>query len=168
MSSSRESPNRKDQTSATRGPFREAAQSADVVIVTTPWPVTEALVCEHAADLDDKIVIDATNPLNPAETGLALGFLTSGVELLQSQARRAKFFFKTFIRQAPASLCDLTFPKGRPFSSPARRAPTKRWSCAALETVDASELKAARLLEPLAMLMMQLARDNGDVALIMA
>src|SRR5689334_24815713 len=54
---------------------------------------------EHATDLADKIVIDATNPLNPAMTGLALGFLTSGVELLQSQARQAKFF-KTLDRKS--------------------------------------------------------------------
>jgi predicted dinucleotide-binding enzyme len=112
MSSSTESPNRKDQTSATRGPFREAVQSADVVIVTMPWPVTEALVCEHAADLDDKIVIDATNPLNPAETGLALGFLTSGVELLQGQARRAKFF-KTFNSAGASILVRPNFPQGK-------------------------------------------------------
>ena len=70
----------------------EAQKGSEAVILATPWALTEALVCEHATDLADKIVIDATNPLNPAMSGLALGFLTSGVELLQSQARRAKFF----------------------------------------------------------------------------
>jgi len=32
------------------------------------------------------------NPINPSLTRLAVGFNTSGVELLQSQARKAKFF----------------------------------------------------------------------------
>jgi predicted dinucleotide-binding enzyme len=37
-----------------------------------------------------------------------------------------------------------------------------------LEPIDASELKSARLLEPLAMLTMQLALGKGDVAFVMA
>ena len=36
------------------------------------------------------------------------------------------------------------------------------------EAVDAGELKAARLLEPLAMLWMQLALGKGDFAFVMA
>ncbi len=58
-----------------------AVRSSEAVILATPWTLTEALVCEHATDLANKIVIDATNPLNPTMTGLALGFLTSGVRV---------------------------------------------------------------------------------------
>ncbi len=36
------------------------------------------------------------------------------------------------------------------------------------EPIDAGELKAARLLEPLAVLTMQLALGKGDVAFVMA
>ncbi len=83
-------PGRSDERNAKS--VREAVRGAEAVILATPWTATEALVCEHATDLAGKIVIDATNPLNPAMTGLALGFLTSGAELLQSQAQKAKFF----------------------------------------------------------------------------
>lgn len=164
-------PERSDERNART--VGEAVRSADAVIIATPWPVTEAVVCEHAVDLDDKIVIDATNPLNPAETGLALGFLTSGVELLQSQARRAKFF-KAFNSVGVRVLVQPDFPQGKAamfVAGPQGRDKTmvmRLVSDIGFEPVDAGELKAARLLEPLAMLMMQLADDNSDIALIMA
>src|SRR5512143_1766185 len=99
------------RTSATRN-VREALKGSEAVILSTPWALTEALVCEHATDLADKIVIDATNPLNPAMSGLALGFLTSGVELLQSQARRAKFL-KAFNATCVGVLARPNFPEGK-------------------------------------------------------
>jgi predicted dinucleotide-binding enzyme len=153
--------------------IRDAVMKSEAVIIATPWPVTEALVCEHAADLDGKIVIDATNPLNPAETGLALGFLTSGVELLQSQARRAKFF-KTFNTVDVRVLVRPDFPLGKAamfVAGPQGADKTmvmRLVSDVGFEPIDAGELKAARLLEPLAMLMMMLPDDKGDIALIMA
>ena len=69
----------------------DALAGADVVILATPWQATEALVCEHAGGLAGKIVIDATNPIHPSLARLAVASNSSGVELLQSQARTAKF-----------------------------------------------------------------------------
>jgi 8-hydroxy-5-deazaflavin:NADPH oxidoreductase len=164
-------PERSDERNATT--VGEAVRSAEVIILATPWPITEALVCEHAADLDEKIVIDATNPLNPAQTGLAFGFLTSGVELLQSQARRAKFF-KTFNSAGAGVLAWPDFPEGKAAmfvagpNGPDKTMVMRLVADVGFEAVDAGELKAARLLEPLAMLTMQLALGKGDVALVMA
>jgi predicted dinucleotide-binding enzyme len=76
-------------------PVSDALQGAEAVILATPWSATEALVCEHADGLAGKIVIDATNPINPSLTRLSVGFDTSGAELLQGQARRARFFKTT-------------------------------------------------------------------------
>ena len=71
----------------------QALAGAEAVILATPWVATRRpLVCEFADELAGKIVIDATNPINPSLTRLAVGFNTSGAELLQSQARRAKFY----------------------------------------------------------------------------
>src|SRR6185312_2674287 len=137
------------------------------------WTLTEALVCEHATDLADKIVIDATNPLNPAMTGLALGFLTSGVELLQSQARQAKFF-KTFNSAGVGVLARPDFAEGKAAMlvagphGPDKKIVMRLITDVGFEPIDAGELKAARLLEPLAMLTMQLALGKGDVAFVMA
>jgi predicted dinucleotide-binding enzyme len=150
---------------------REAINRSEVVILATPWTITEAQVCEHAEALAEKLVIDATNPLNPARTGLALGFLTSGAELLQSQARRAKFF-KAFNVAEPGVLARPDFPQGKAamfVAGPAGEEKTVVMRLVAdigFEPVDAGELKAARLLEPLAVLSMQLAQQRGDVAFV--
>jgi len=164
-------PERSDERNARS--IGEALRNAEAAILATPWPVTEALVCEHANDLADKIVIDATNPLNPAETGLALGFLTSGVELLQSQARHAKFF-KTFNSVGAGVLTRPDFPQGRAAMFVAGRDGGDKMIVMRLiadigfEPIDAGELKSARLLEPLAMLMLEITARKGDVALVMA
>ncbi len=163
-------PERSDERNAES--VREAVRRSEAVVLTTPWRITEAQVCEHGDDLADKIVIDATNPLNPAGTGLALGFLTSGVELLQSQARRAKFF-KAFNAAAPGVLSRPSFQQGKAamfIAGPAggeKTIVTRLVADIGFEPVDAGELKAARLLEPLAMLTMQLAQGRGDIGFVM-
>lgn len=156
-----------------RSDERNTKSVREAVILATPWVLTEALVCEHATDLADKIVIDATNPLNPAMTGLALGFLTSGVELLQSQARRAKFF-KAFNATCVGVLARPDFPEGKAAifvagpPGPDKTIVKRLAGDVGFEPIDAGELRAARLLEPLAMLTMQLALGKGDVAFVMA
>jgi predicted dinucleotide-binding enzyme len=151
----------------------EAIGLSEAVILATPWTITEAIVCEHAADLAGKIVIDATNPLNPAMTGLALGFLTSGVELLQSHARGAKFF-KAFNPTGVGVLARPDFVEGKAAMfvagplGPDKMIVLRLVGDVGFEAIDAGELKAARLLEPLAMLTMQVTRGQGDVAIVMA
>ncbi len=164
-------PGRSDERNAKS--VRDAIRGAEAVILATPWTATEALVCEHATDLAGKIVIDATNPLNPAMTGLALGFLTSGAELLQSQSHKAKFF-KAFNSTGFGVMARPDFREGKAAMfvagphGPDKKAVMRLVSDVGFEGVDAGELKAARLLEPLAMLWMQLALGKGDFAFVMA
>jgi predicted dinucleotide-binding enzyme len=164
-------PERSDESNVKS--VREALNGSEVVILATPWVVTEAIVCEHATDLADKIVIDATNPLNPAMTGLALGFLASGVELLQSQARQAKFF-KAFNATSAGVLAHPELPEGKAAmlvagpSGPDKTLVMRLAGDVGFEPIDAGELKTARLLEPLAMLTMQLSHGRGDIAFVMA
>ena len=164
-------PERSDERNAKS--VGEAVRTSETVILATPWTLTEALVCEHATDLADKIIINATNPLNPAMTGLALGFLTSGVELLQSQARQAKFF-KTFNSAGVGVFARPDFAEGKAAMlvagphGPDKKIVMRLVTDVGFEPIDAGELKSARLLEPLAMLTMQLALGKGDVAFVMA
>src|SRR5690242_7958038 len=65
---------------ARAGSVAEAA-SADVIVFATPWPATEQAI-RGAGDLKGKTVIDATNPLLPDLSGVALGTTTSGGELV--------------------------------------------------------------------------------------
>jgi len=144
----------------------DAIAAADVVILATPWTAAEALVCEHAPQLAGKIVIDPTNPLNPGATRLALGFDTSGAELLQSHARTATVL-KAFNVASIDAITRPRYPQGHAMGFVAGPAGAKKEIVLSLvadigfEPVDAGDLRAARLLEPLGMLRLQLADNWG-------
>lgn len=157
-------------------PVRDALKGAELVILATPWNATEALVCEHAEELAGKIVIDATNPINPSRTRLAVGFDTSGAELLQGQARKATFF-KAFNSARVAVMAKPQFPEGNAIMFVAGPGGAGKSTVLRIvedvgfDAVDAGELKVARLLEPLAMLWLQPALVQGagrDLAFVMA
>jgi predicted dinucleotide-binding enzyme len=81
----------------------EAARNADIVLLATPWPATEAAV-KGLGDLSGKIVIDCTNPLRMGRDGLelALGPDTSGGEQVAAWSKGATVF-KTLNRHSPDS-----------------------------------------------------------------
>ncbi len=68
---------------------QEAASSAEVVVLATPWGATQDAI-RAAGDLRGKIVVDATNPLKPDLSGLALGHTTSAGEEVARWAAGAK------------------------------------------------------------------------------
>jgi 8-hydroxy-5-deazaflavin:NADPH oxidoreductase len=154
----------------------ESLSGAEAVILATPWTAAESLVCEHADALAGRIVIDVTNPINPSLPRLAVGFDTSGAELLQSQARKAKFY-KAFNSTGFNVMAKPRFPEGNAVmfvagpDGPDKRTVMRIVADVGFEAVDAGELKVARLLEPLAMLWVQLALAKGqgrDFAFVMA
>lgn len=156
-------------------PVGGAIAGADAVILATPWTATEAIVCEHAPALSGKIVIDATNPLNTTSNRLALGFDSSGVELLQSHAQGATFF-KAFNAAGADAIMRPSYPQGRAAmfvagpKGPLKQVVLGLVADIGFEAVDAGELRAARLLEPLGMLCLELAAQGrtGDFALVLA
>jgi len=156
-------------------PVGAAIAGAEAVILATPWTSTEALVCEHASALAGKIVIDATNPLNPNGTRLAMGFDSSGAELLQSHARGA-IVFKAFNAAGVDVIARPAFPQGRAAmfvagpEGAAKDVVRGLVSDVGFEAVDAGELRNARLLEPLGMLCLQLGAEGRgrDFALLLA
>lgn len=54
---------------ATVGTIAEAVRNAEVVVLATPWPATQAALAE-AGDLSGKIIMDCTNPLQADASGL--------------------------------------------------------------------------------------------------
>src|SRR5262245_43536555 len=56
------------------GPVHIATVNADVIVLATPWGEATEHAIREAGDLSGKIVVDATNPLNPGLQGLALGY----------------------------------------------------------------------------------------------
>jgi predicted dinucleotide-binding enzyme len=100
----------------------------------------------------------------------------SGVELLQSQARKAKFF-KAFNSTGVNVMAKPRFPEGNAamfVAGPegnAKETVLRIVADVGFEAVDAGELRTARLLEHLAMLWIQLALVKGhgsDFAFVIA
>jgi 8-hydroxy-5-deazaflavin:NADPH oxidoreductase len=130
------------------------AASADLILLPVPWPaVSDAL--QAAGSLAGKIVIDATNPLTPA-LELALGFTDSAGETvarLAPGARLVKAFNTTGAENMAMARAFPAKPM-MPLASDHAEAKTIVGKLAeelGFEAVDAGPLKAARLLEPLAM-----------------
>jgi predicted dinucleotide-binding enzyme len=127
-----------------------------------------AEVIAAAAGFAGEILIDATNPLGVGESGLGLtvGFATSGAEQIAAWAPRAKVF-KTFNQTGFENMAAARSYAARPVMFVAGDDAAGKAVVLALvddvgfDAVDAGGLRAARLLEPLAMLGIELARKGG-------
>jgi predicted dinucleotide-binding enzyme len=145
----------------------DAASSAEVSILAVPFNAAPEVI-ESASGFADKIVIDATNPLQVGEggLGLTLGFNSSGAEQIAAKAPKAHLF-KTFNQTGFENMAHAGRFGSRPVMFVAgdneAHKPTvlKLVADAGFEALDAGGLRAARLLEPFAMLWIELARNRG-------
>jgi len=149
-----------------------AARAADVVALATPWPATEAAL-RSAGDgaLRGKILIDATNPLKftPAVgLELALGFSDSGAENVARWAAGARVV-KAFNTYGWENFADAAYPNAaglRPVMFLAGDDAAAKGTVAGLageigfEAFDAGALRAARELEPLALIWIRAAMSG--------
>jgi 8-hydroxy-5-deazaflavin:NADPH oxidoreductase len=156
-------------TGATYDSVAEVAQGADVVVLATPWSaVADALAA--AGNLTGKVLIDCTNPLRMAASGLELeiGHTISGGERVAALAPGAAVF-KTLNQTGFDNM-----EHARSFTPmPAvmyvagddeAKKPLVLSLVADLgfQTVDAGPLRIARLLEPMAMLWIHMATNRGE------
>ena len=143
----------------------DAVKSGDVLLLSTPWAVTKEVV-QGLGDLTGKVLIDATNPLLPDLSGLALGTTTSGAEQVAGWARGAKVVraFNTIganIMEKPS------FGQEKPVlffcgdDAGAKGQVKKLADELGFEGVDAGPLTQSRLLEPFALLWISLAYKAG-------
>jgi predicted dinucleotide-binding enzyme len=145
----------------------EVARNAEIIVLATPWPATEAAV-KSLGDLSGKIIIDCTNPLGMGSYGLELvvGHTASGGEQVAFWAPAASVF-KT-LNQIGADNMDKAalFPV-RPVMFIAGDDQTKKPVVMSLiaklgfEPVDAGPLRIARLPEPYGMLWIDQALNRG-------
>jgi 8-hydroxy-5-deazaflavin:NADPH oxidoreductase len=149
-----------------RGP--QAARGADAIVLATPWRATEAAIRE-LGDLHGRLIIDCTNPLamGPQGLHLALGHTASGGEQVAAWAAGAAVF-KTFNHTGAQNMPLASRFDHRPVmfvaGDDAGRKPEVMRLVGDLgfEVIDAGPLQAARLLEPLAMLWIELALKRGQ------
>jgi len=150
---------------------KEAAQSSEVIVLATPWPATSEAIF-GLGDLNGKIVLDCTNPLKPQLDGLELGTTTSAGEQVSQWAAGARVV-KIFNIVGYGIMAKPAFPGGAATmfycgDDPAAKAVAKLIAIQlGFDPVDAGPLSQARLLEPLALLWISLARGGlgTDIAL---
>jgi len=151
-----------DQTS-----IQSAVGPADAVILAVPFGAVKDIATETGG-LAGKVVIDLTNPLGMTADGLGLtiGFTTSGAEAIAALLPAA-YIYKAFNQTGLENLGDAGGYAHKPVMfvagdhAPGKPIVTRLVEDAGFEAIDAGGLRAARLLEPLAMLWIELARKRG-------
>jgi predicted dinucleotide-binding enzyme len=144
----------------------DAARDADVVVLTVLWQHVPR-VLRSAGSLRGKVLIDCTNPLTPSDDALAVGHRTSGAEIIARRARGAHVV-KAF-NTIPAELlrAGLDVLPEQPAvcycgdDTRAKRVTARLIRQLDFEPVDCGALVSARYLEPLAMLVGELAYYQG-------
>lgn len=155
-----------DQNSSAGSPA-EAVQHGELLLLSVRWEtVREAL--NAAGPMQEKILIDCTNPLTPDFSELALGHTTSAAEEIAKIAPGAKV-----VKAFNSVFADIYHSESRLFGSRmptmfycgddtgAKTAVARLIRETGFEPIDAGPLKSARYLEPLAMLMIQLGYGQG-------
>ncbi len=146
---------------ARAGKPAEAAQ-ADVILLSARWSdVPDAI--KQAGPLNNKIVIDCTNPLKPDLSGLELGYTSSAAEEIAKMAPGAKV-----VKAFNTAFAQVYEERSRLFGSrrasmlycgddaEAKSVVAKLITDVGFDPVDCGPLTAARLLEPVAMLVITL------------
>lgn len=144
---------------------RDTVERADLVLLATPWASTEAALAS-AGDFQGKPLLDATNPIGP---GLSLthGHTDSGAEQVARWAKGAKVV-KVFNTTGVENMANPEYPDGRVAmficGDDARACAIALELCHDLgfEAIRVGGLAMARVLEPAAMLWIQLAIVLGN------
>ncbi len=143
----------------------DAAGSAEVVVLATPWgAVADAIT--QCGSLAGKVLIDCTNPLKPDLSGLAVGLGTSGAEIVQRLAVGAQVC-KTF-NTVGANIMANPVLEGRTVAmyycgdeQAAKKTVRMLIQDIGFEPIDLGPLTSARYLEPMAMVWILAAMKHG-------
>lgn len=146
----------------------EAVAGADAVLLATPFHQTEAAIA-GLGDLSGKIVLDATNPLGMGPTGLGLtvGHSDSAGERVAAWCKGASVY-KALNTTGAENMGDPGAYAVKPVMFVAGDDAARKPEAMALvgdlgfEAADAGPMTNARLLEPYAMLWIDLALKRGQ------
>lgn len=146
--------------------YRAAAASASLVCFAIAWENAEAVLAQ-LGDLSGKVVLDPSNPEALDGRSLALGHTRSGAEALADRMPGAhvvkafNYVYAELLRDdaALARVAPSIFYCGD--DSDAKSIVAVLLESCGLAPVDCGGLLQARYLEPLAMLMVHLVREQG-------
>jgi hypothetical protein len=145
--------------------IREAAADAEAAILATPWSAAQSVIEQSAGALEGKILLDATNPIG-AGFKLALGHSTSGGEMVAAWAKGAHVY-KVFNITGYNIMEDPVVDGRRAMMLVAGDNDEHKGRVLQLvrdvgfEAFDFGKLENARLLEPLALVWIRLAYQQG-------
>lgn len=140
---------------------QDAVAKSDIVVLSVPWAAAHEAIRSSGA-MDNKVVIDCTNPLAPDLKGLVIGTTVSAAEMVASWAPSSRVV-KAFNTIGAANYGNAQFGSQRADGfycgdhQDAKNVAKQLVEEIGLEPVDVGPLKNARLLEPLAMLWIDLA-----------
>lgn len=146
------------QTGSRAASPAEAVQGADVVLIAVPWHRLDDVLVQ-AGSLAGKIVVSCMLPMTADDSGLAIGFSTSGAEELAK--RTGARVIGTFNTVWSNVIANPTSDSSRSMfyvgdDAEAKQTAETLIQDAGFEPVDAGELQNARLLEPFGLLMGQM------------
>lgn len=147
------------------GTVKDAAQFADVIVLTVPWPAAQSAI-KDAGELTGKVLVDCTNPLKPDLTGLTIGHSTSAGEQVARWAKGAQVV-KCFNTTGANNMEETRYAEG-PLAmfmagddEGAKSTVKQLGEDIGFAMFDAGQLEMARVLEPVAMLWIYLAYKGG-------
>jgi NADPH-dependent F420 reductase len=152
-------------TNVSGGTYIDAAKYGEVVVLAVPWSAAKESI-QVVGDLNEKIVIDCTNAVAPHLGGLLLGHTTSAAEKIAEWAKGAKVV-KAFNSLGAENLTKIQFGSQNASTFicgddlEAKSIVYKLGEEIGFDVIDAGPLKNARLIEPLAMLWIDLAYKQG-------
>lgn len=153
-----------EQTGAQAGSAAEAVAFADVVVLALPWEATEATL--SGLDLSGKIVLDATNPLQPNLAGLIVPPAGSGGQQVAAWAPGARVV-KIFNSTGANNMTNPAYADGAAVmlyagdDAEAKKVAHTLATDLGFEAQDAGPLAASARLESLALLWISLAYAQG-------
>ncbi len=152
-------------TNANGGTFKEAADFSDVLILAIPWSGAKESI-KAAGDLNGKIIVDSTTTAAPHLGGAIIRITPSAAEKIVKWAEGAKVI-KTVHTIGVESLDKLLFGTQQASlficgDDLDAKSKTKQLGLdLGFDVIDAGPLINARLIEPLAMLWIELAYNQG-------
>jgi predicted dinucleotide-binding enzyme len=142
-------------------PVREAAEWGDVIILAVPYHASRDAAKEIGPAADGKVLVDVTNAIDQ-NGNLAVGFTTSAAEELQKllpKSRVVKAFNTAFSQNQSTGRVGeeqlTSFIAGN--DKMAKQVVMGLSRDIGFEPVDVGPLKSARYLEPMAMMIIELA-----------
>jgi predicted dinucleotide-binding enzyme len=146
------------------GPVQAAAQ-AEVILLAVPWRAAPDAL-KAAGDLSGKVLLDCTNPVNSDFTALTMGYATSAGEEVARLVPRARVV-KIFNTNGAKNMADPDYGRHTVTmlyagnDADANRIAAQLAAEIGFEPIELGPLECSRLLEPLAMTWIVLARQRG-------